>query len=97
MDIDLLIESLEDVSSTYFLNFGLSVFGDEFVGQHVASSNFDVYFVAFQYFDLNLFLAKSVHAFGLTQEEDLELLLFRIVIDEVGKRLVDPVLLLRQI
>ena len=97
MNIDLLIESLEDVSSIYFFNFRLSVFGDELVGQHVAPSNFNVHFVAFQYFDLNLFLSESVDTFRLSQEENLELLLFWIIINEVSKRLIDLILPLGQV
>lgn len=59
----------------------------------MAASNFNLDLVSFAYLDMDLFRSKSIHTFRLSQEEDLELLMFWVSVDEMSNALVNLVIL----
>ena len=97
MDAQFFIESFGDIFSFNFVNLFIGIHLDEFFGCQVASSNFNVYLIAFLYFDMNLFWSKSVHTFRFSQKQNLELLLLRISINEICQALINRIILFGQI
>jgi len=90
-------ESLQDISSFYYLNFLICIFLNEFFSSQESTTNFYIHLISLFNFDINLFLTKSIHTFRLSQEQNLDLFLFRISVDKAGQSFIDLVVSLGQI
>ena len=82
-DGDFVLESSEGSSSVNSKDFLLSILFNKLINVHVASADSDQNLVPLLDLDVNLLLAKLVDAFRLSQEHDVHLFSFWVLVDEV--------------
>jgi len=66
LDRNLIVKSVCNVSTLYFLNLSLGVLLDKLINMHKASTNSANDLVALFHFDIYSFLAKLIDAFGFS-------------------------------
>ena len=80
-----IFESINRIPSFDLVSFFVCVLLDEVTNVHVSTTYSNKQIVSFLDFDVHSFLSELVNSFGLSQKQDVHLLSFRILIDEVSQ------------
>ena len=85
------LEFGQHINSVKLLNLWLSELIDKLSNMEETTTDSDKNLVALLNFEMYFSLSELIHTLRLSQEHDLHLLLFREVVDEVSKSLVDRI------